>query len=104
MSTLYGPERIPLEGAFAYDALKLLQTTFEQAFTYGVPLDNTSAFRGALRDAFIGMGPFTGASAVFDYSEGDHTGVVPTSLVLAEVVKGSSSTDLKKLEVRSWKL
>jgi len=88
MSTLYGPERIPLEGAFAYDALNLLQAAFEQAFTYGVPLDDTAAFRGALRDAFIGMGPFTGASAVFDYREGDPIGVVPTSLVLAQVVEG----------------
>lgn len=88
MASIYGPERIPLEGAFAYDALNLLQAAFEQAFTYGVPLDDTATFRNALRDAFVSMGPVTGASAVFDYSDADRVGVMPESLVLAKVKGG----------------
>ena len=77
--------RVPSEGALAYDAVILLEAAFEAAYTYGVPLDSVSALRGVLRDAFVGMGAVAGASAVFDYDENDHVGVVPRSLLLARL-------------------
>ena len=81
----YPAGRVPSAGAFAYDAVALLEAAYEAAYTYGVPLDNVTALRGVLRDAFVGMGAVTGATAVFDYDEADHVGVVPSSLVLARL-------------------
>ncbi len=82
------PARSAPEGAYAYDALRLLQEALEQAYTYGVANTDLTAFRGLLRDAFIGMGAVAGASASFDYSESDHVGVLPGSLVLARLERG----------------
>lgn len=88
MAQVYGTGRIPANAAPVYDAVNLLRAAYDQAYTYGVPLENLPSFRGVLRDAFIGMGPVTGASAVFDYSERDAIGIVPTSLVMARLVDG----------------
>ena len=85
LAAIYPAGRIPSAGAFAYDALELLEAAYEAAYTYGVPLDSVTALRGVLRDAFVGMGPVTGATAVFDYEENDHVGAVPSSLVLARL-------------------
>ncbi len=81
----YPAGRVPSAGAYAYDAVALLEAAYEAAYTYGVPLDSVTALRGVLRDALVGMGPVTGATAVFDYEESDHVGVVPKSLVLARL-------------------
>ena len=85
LAAAYPAGRVPSAGAFAYDAVALLEAAFEAAYTYGVPLDSVTALRSVLRDAFVGMGPVTGATAVFDYDENDHIGVVPSSLVLARL-------------------
>lgn len=79
------PGRVPSQGALAYDALMLLEAAYEAAYTYGVPLDSVKALRGVLRDAFVGLGPQAGATAVFDFEEADHVGVVPGSLLLARL-------------------
>ena len=88
MVTRYGPGRTPVAGAYAYDAFNLLRAAAEQSYTYGVPTDDLSTFRGVLRDAFVGMGTHRGATAVFDYTENDHIGVKADSLVLAKLVRG----------------
>jgi branched-chain amino acid transport system substrate-binding protein len=86
MSTNYGPNRVGYQGAYAYDAVMLVQAALEQALTFGIPSDNTASLRYALRDALIGMPAFKGAAAVYDYSDSDKIGVDPYSLVLAKVV------------------
>jgi branched-chain amino acid transport system substrate-binding protein len=88
MSTNYGPNQIGFQGAYAYDAVMLLQAALEQALTFGIPTDNVASLRYALRDALIGMPAFKGAAAVYDYSDSDKIGVDPYSLVLAKVVNG----------------
>lgn len=88
MSTNYGPNSVGYQGAYAYDAVMLIQAALEQALTFGIPVDNTASLRYALRDALIGMPPFKGAAAVYDYSDSDKIGVDPYSLVLAKVVNG----------------
>ena len=88
MATRYGPGRTPVAGAYAYDAFSLIKAATEQSYTYGVPTDDLATFRGVLRDAFVGMGLKSGATAVFDYSEDDPIGVRADSLVLARLVGG----------------
>ncbi len=43
--------------------------------------------RQVLRDSLVGMGPVTGVTAVFDYTEANHTGVEPKSLAIVKVGK-----------------
>jgi branched-chain amino acid transport system substrate-binding protein len=88
MSTNYGPGRVGFQGAYAYDAVMLVQGALEQALTFGIPTDDTASLRYALRDALIGMPSYKGAAAVYDYSDNDKIGVNPYSLVLAKVVNG----------------
>ena len=88
MATRYGPGRTPVAGAYAYDAFNLVRAAAEQSYTYGVATDDLTTFRGVLRDAFVGMGAKTGATALFDYAENDHVGVKADSLVLAKLVQG----------------
>ena len=76
-------------GAHAWDALTLLRRAFEQTLAYqALEADNTPATRQALRDALIGLGPVVGAAAVYDYSERDHSGAQPSSLLVARVERG----------------
>jgi branched-chain amino acid transport system substrate-binding protein len=89
MTTNYGPNRVGYQGAYAYDAVLLLESALEQALTFGIPTDDTTNLRYALRDALIGMPSYKGAAAVYDYSDNDHIGVDPYSLVLAKVVNGT---------------
>jgi branched-chain amino acid transport system substrate-binding protein len=88
MSTNYGPNRVGYQGAYAYDAVMLVESALEQALTFGIPEDDTANLRFALRDALIGMPAYKGAAAVYDYSDSDNIGVDPYSLVLAKVVNG----------------
>jgi branched-chain amino acid transport system substrate-binding protein len=88
MSTNYGPNRVGYQGAYAYDAVMLIEGALEQALTFGIPRDDTANLRFALRDALVGMPPYKGAAAVYDYSDTDPIGVDPYSLVLAKVVNG----------------
>lgn len=82
-----GPGAAP-EGAYAYDAWRLVQEALEQAYTYGVASDDPQVYRSLLRDALIGMGPVAGAAASYDYREEDHVGVLSASLVLAQLRGG----------------
>jgi branched-chain amino acid transport system substrate-binding protein len=88
MATNYGPNRVGFQGAYAYDAVMLVEAALEQALTFGIPADDTANLRYALRDALIGMPSYKGAAAVYDYSDSDHVGVDPYSLVLAKVTNG----------------
>lgn len=76
------------EGAYAYDAWRLVQEALEQAYTYGVASDDPQVYRSLLRDALIGMGPVAGAAASYDYREDDHVGVLSAALVLARLQGG----------------
>ena len=89
MATNYGPNRVGFRGAYAYDAVILVEHALEQALTFGIPADDTANLRFALRDALIGMPAYKGAAAVYDYSDSDNIGVDPYSLVLAKVVNGA---------------
>jgi branched-chain amino acid transport system substrate-binding protein len=88
MATNHGPNRVNYQGAYAYDAVMLVESALEQALTFGIPADDTVNLRFALRDALIGMPDYKGAAAVYDYSDSDNVGVDPYSLVLAKVVNG----------------
>ena len=84
-----GLTRPSAAGAHAWDALTLLRRAFEQTLAYqALEADNTPATRQALRDALIGLGPTVGAAAIYDYSERDHSGVQPSSLLVARVARG----------------
>jgi branched-chain amino acid transport system substrate-binding protein len=85
----YGRSSAVAAGGAAWDAALVLQAALREAFAYGVSLAHLQPFRFALRDAIIGMGPVVGATAVFDYREGDHLGIVPRSLVIAQLAQGT---------------
>jgi branched-chain amino acid transport system substrate-binding protein len=88
MATNYGANRVTYQAAYAYDAVTLLEAALEQALTFGIPMNDTTNLRLALRDALIGMPSYKGAAAVYDYKDSDSIGVDPYSLVLAKVVNG----------------
>lgn len=81
--SLFGPP--PPAGAYAFDALWLLRGALEQALGYGIDLSEVRTMRQVLRDSLVGMGPLEGATAVFDYTETDHTGVDPKSLAIVKI-------------------
>jgi len=85
----YGRGSAVAAGGTAWDAALVLQAALREAFGYGVSPTALQPFRFALRDALIGMGPVVGATAVFDYREGDHLGIVPRSLVIAQLSQGT---------------
>ena len=89
LSATYGANRPTVEGAYAWDALSLLQRAFEQMLTYTPDVQtDLSRTRQALRDSLVGLEPVTGAAAVYDYLETDHSGVQPGSLVVAAIARG----------------
>ena len=89
LGATYGANRPLIEGGYAWDALSLLQRAFEQMLTYTPDVQaDLSRTRQALRDSLVGLGPVTGAAAVYDYLETDHAGVQPSSLVVATIVRG----------------
>jgi ABC-type branched-subunit amino acid transport system substrate-binding protein len=79
---------VSVDGAYAYDALNLIKAALEQVLTYGIPVDDIPALRYGLRDAFIGLVPYNGVAAVYNYTEADHLGLEPLSLVIAKVSQG----------------
>jgi branched-chain amino acid transport system substrate-binding protein len=81
-------QELPLEAAYAYDALILLSNASELALTYGVPLTSTATARTLLRDALISANPVIGAAATYNFSERERVGVVPASLLLARLERG----------------
>jgi ABC-type branched-subunit amino acid transport system substrate-binding protein len=86
---LYGRGSASPAGGAAWDAALVLKAALEEAMAYGISPAALQPFRFALRDALVGMGPVVGATAVFDYREDDHVGIVPRSLVIAELVHGA---------------
>jgi branched-chain amino acid transport system substrate-binding protein len=79
---------VNINAAYLYDALGLLKAALEQVFTYGIPSNDIPALRYAMRDALIGLDAYNGVSAVYDYSETDHLGLDPYSLVIAKLSQG----------------
>jgi branched-chain amino acid transport system substrate-binding protein len=77
-----------LEAAYLYDALNILKLALEQVFTYGIPKDDIPGLRYALRDSLIGLSPYAGVAASYDYSETDPIGIDPYSLVIGKVIQG----------------
>jgi branched-chain amino acid transport system substrate-binding protein len=77
----------PPAGAYAFDALWLLRGALKQTLGYGIDLSKAATMRQVLRDSLVGMGPVTGVTAVFDYTEANHTGVEPKSLAIVKVGK-----------------
>ena len=89
LSATYGANRPSVEGAYVWDSLSLLQRAFEEVLAYKrLEPENTAATRQALRDSLVGLGPFTGAAAVYDFLEADHSGVQPDSLITATIARG----------------
>ncbi len=89
LSAVSGANRPTSAGGYAWDAMTLAERAFEELLAYNrLEPSNTAALRQALRDSFVGLGPVTGAAAVYDYHEGDSAGVQPESLVIAEVARG----------------
>ncbi len=77
------------DAAYVYDAISIIKAALEQVYTYGIPSDDISALRYALRDALIGLTPYAGVAAVYDYQETDHLGIDPLSLVIGKVSQGN---------------
>jgi hypothetical protein len=73
---------------YLYDAIGLIKAGLEQVFTFGIPSNDIPALRYALRDALIGLGPYTGVAATYDYTDSDPIGIDPFSLVLGKVSQG----------------
>lgn len=63
----YGTYYPSWEGALAFDALELLMSAAELAVVYGVDPASFDAFRQALHDALVAMGPVNGAAGSYDY-------------------------------------
>lgn len=76
------------QAAYVWDAVMLLSAAFEQTLIYGIDPNNTEAQRQALRDALVGLGPFRGASGIFDFEENRHVGITADSLVIGEMRGG----------------
>lgn len=76
----YGPTP---EGALAFDALELLLGAAELATVYGVSPDDTAAFRQAVRDALVAMGPVNGAAGSYDYDGEEPNITLARGLVIA---------------------
>ncbi|MDZ7703109.1 MAG: ABC transporter substrate-binding protein [Trueperaceae bacterium] len=64
-----------LAGAYAWDALTLLNDAYELGLSYGISVDNPVTMRQLIRDTLISGAPLAGVTATFDFEQGDHTGV-----------------------------
>lgn len=76
-----------LAAARAWDAMVVLEATLEEALREGNPADLDDT-RQRLRDALISVPPIVGATATFDFREGDPVGIDARSLVLVKVTDG----------------
>ena len=77
------------DAAYIYDAISIIKAALEQVYTYGIPSNDISALRFAIHDALIGLGPYAGVAAVYDYSGSDPIGIDPLSLVIGKVSQGN---------------
>lgn len=64
-----------LAGAYAWDALTLLNDAYELGLSYGIAVDNPITMRQLIRDTLVSLGPLPAVTATFDFEQGDHTGV-----------------------------
>lgn len=75
--------------AYLYDAVRLLEEAVLYAGSVGdLDLTDLAGTRAAIRSALEEMPPYMGASGVFDYDGGDHTGLDERAMVMVEVVDG----------------
>lgn len=79
---------ISVAGAYAWDAMLILEKALEQTMTFGVALDDTAQMRSALRDGIIASSVVTGAAAEYSFTESDRHGAEGRSLVVARVTSG----------------
>ncbi len=89
MRARYGRERVPVEGASTYDAVRLLVKGIEQVMVLGISPKEISQFRQALRDSVIGLQPITGASGILDLIEQSVNATLPKGLAVAVVRAGT---------------
>lgn len=76
-----------LAAARAWDALVVLEAALAEALREGNP-DDIDDTRQRLRDALISLSPIEGATATFDFREGDPVGIDARSLVPVKVTDG----------------
>lgn len=77
-----------LVAARAWDAITLLNAAFAEALRDADPVD-VSDMRQRLRDALVSLPPVAGATATFDFRDGDPVGIDARSLVPVQVVDGT---------------
>jgi ABC-type branched-subunit amino acid transport system substrate-binding protein len=77
------------QGAAVWDAVALLSRAAEQVLAYTPEPMSAAALRQGLRDALIGLGPIVAAGGSYDFSEAQHTGPEPASLVIGSWLRGS---------------
>ncbi|MEM7735497.1 MAG: ABC transporter substrate-binding protein [Deinococcota bacterium] len=73
--------------AHTWDAMMVLEEAFRSALAGGNPAE-VNDFRQRVREGLISMPPVAAATATFDYTEDDHVGIIPRSLVIVEVQDG----------------
>jgi ABC-type branched-subunit amino acid transport system substrate-binding protein len=76
-----------LAAARAWDALIVLDAALSEALR-GADVDDVTDVRQRLRDAIISVPPIEGATATFDFREGDPVGIDARSLVTVKVTDG----------------
>lgn len=84
---LSGTSAGTLAAARSWDAMVVLEATLAEALRAGNP-DDINDTRQRLRDAFISVPPVDGATATFDFREGDPVGIDARSLVPVKVTDG----------------
>jgi branched-chain amino acid transport system substrate-binding protein len=83
LAEAYGVYEPTAEGALAFDALELLLSAGQLAVVYGVDPGNPQAFRQAVRDALVGLGPIAGAAGSYDYDGRNPELALASGLVIA---------------------
>jgi len=85
----FGEGSVTSFAAYMYDAVRLIEAAVVHAGTVGdLDLTDVVATRGAIRSALEEMPAYVGASGVFDYGGGNHTGLDERAMVMVEVWDG----------------
>lgn len=88
LATRHNAGPTALAAARAWDAITLLDAAFAEALREGRP-DEVEDIRQRLRDAIVSLPPLAGATATFDFREGDPVGIDARSLVTVKVIDGT---------------
>jgi len=87
LATRYTTGPANLAAARAWDAIVVLEAAFAEALREGNPSDIEDV-RQRVRDALISVPPIAGATATFDFREGEPVGIDARSLVPVKVLDG----------------